>query len=129
MVIAHDSLKIGSIAKEYHAVALVGNAVKWCDSWTGDIDEIAQLQAEHLVALSENVSHDRVSQHSKRPDFQSWAGAYGAVRKIREEVRKILKKTVAEQSILRRAMPHPCLALISARKAHRQQSGPSRFGG
>ena len=97
MVIAHDSLKIGSIAKEYHAVALVGNAVKWCDSWTGDIDEIAQLQAEHLVALSENVSHDRVSQRSKRPDFQSWDGAYGAIRKIREEVRKILKKTVAEQ--------------------------------
>ena len=87
MVIAHDSLKIGSIAKEYHAVALVGNAVKWCDSWTGDIDEIAQLQAEHL-ALSENVSHDRVSQHSKRPDFQSWDGAYGAIRRFARKLER-----------------------------------------
>ena len=98
MVIAHDSLKIGSIAKEYQAVALCGNAVKWCDSWVSDIDETAQQQAERLIALSENVSHDRVSENSKRPDFQSWDGAYGAIRKIREEVRKILKKTVAEQA-------------------------------
>ena len=98
MVIAHDSLKIGAIAKEYQAVALCGNAVKWCESWVGDIDETAQQQAEHLIALSENVSHDRVSERSKRDDFQNWVGAYAAIRKIREEVRKILKKTVAEQA-------------------------------
>ena len=98
MVIAHDSLKIGAIAKEYQAIALCGNAVNWGGSWVGDIDKIAQQQAEHLIALSENVSHDRVSERSRRPDFQNWDGAYAAIRKIREEVRKILKKTVAEQA-------------------------------
>ena len=98
MVIAHEGLKIGAIAKEYHAVALCGNAVKWCKSWIGDLDEVAQQQAEHLIALSENVSHDRVSPQSRRPEFESWQGAYGAIRKIRSEIQKILKKTVAEQA-------------------------------
>ena len=97
MVIAHESLKIGSIAKEYHAVVLCGNSVKWCKSWIGDLDEAAQQQAEHLIALSETVSHDRVSDKSRRPEFDTWEGAPGAIRKIRKEIRKILKKTVAEQ--------------------------------
>ena len=81
MVILHDALGIGTIAKEYHAVVLCGDAVKWCEPWLEHLDEDAQRQAERLISLSENVTHDRVSDRSKRPEFQSWDKAYHTVNK------------------------------------------------
>jgi len=97
MVIAHESLSIGAISKEYHAVVLCGNAAAWCKGLDEELDEKAQLQAERLISLSENVTHDRVTEQSKRPEFQSWVGAKSAIRKLRGEVRRLLKETVAKQ--------------------------------
>lgn len=98
MVIAHDALGIGTIAKEYHAVVLCGDAVKWCEPWLEHFDKDAQRQAERLISLSENVTHDRVSEESKRPEFQNWDKAGSTIRKIRREVRRILKETVAKEA-------------------------------
>ena len=98
MVIAHESFRnFGTIAKEFHAVILCGDAVEWCEDWLDDVNLQAQNQAERLISLSETVSHDRVTDKSDRPDFESWTGAQSTVKKIRKKVREILRETVAQQ--------------------------------
>ena len=98
MVILHDALGIGTIAKEYHAVVLCGDAVKWCEPWLEHLDEDAQRQAERLISLSENVTHDRVSTEVNVLNSKVGTKLERRYVKSEVEVRRILKETVAKEA-------------------------------
>lgn len=93
MVVGYKSFpRSGLGGKDYHAVAVAGNA---CPNLDQDSQK-AQERCEHLIGWSEPVTHDTWIPNSDR--LKTWYGSRAAIRKVLENIKKSISDVTTEQT-------------------------------